>query len=128
MQTPDSDLKSTIQAINDRWNAAFNTGKADAVTALYADGATVAPAGSPQIGGRDNIRNFWQGLLDNGVGDHRIECLEVSQDGSLAYQRGLWGATATAADGSQQTFSGNLVVIYQRQPDGNFKTLTHIWN
>lgn len=128
MQSSDNNLKSTILAINDRWNTAFNTGKADEVTALYAEGATIAPAGSQQISERDGIRNFWQGLIDNGVGEHRIDCIEVSQDGALAYQRGLWSATATAADGSKQNFSGNLVVIYQRQSDSSLKTLVHIWN
>jgi ketosteroid isomerase-like protein len=128
MQTSDHNLKNTILAINDRWNIAFNAGRADEVTALYAEGASIAPAGSPQISEREGIHNFWQGLIDNGVSEHRIDCIEVSQTGALAYQRGLWGATATASDGNKQTFSGNLVVIYQRQQDGSLKALVHIWN
>ncbi len=121
-------LKNTILAINHRWNTAFNAGKADDVAELYADGATIAPAGGPQLSGRDAICGFWQGLIDNGVNGHQIECLEVSQDGALAYQRGLWSAGVDAADGSRQNFSGNLLVIYQQQADGALKTLVHIWN
>jgi uncharacterized protein (TIGR02246 family) len=122
------DLKNTILSINQGWNAAFNAGNADAVSAFYADEATIAPAGSPQISGREAIRNFWQGLIDNKVSGHHIECLEVSHDGTLAFQRGHWGATATAADGSKQSFSGNLLVIYRQQQDGSLKTLVHTWN
>lgn len=127
MPTSDT-LRTTILSLNERWNNAFNSGNSAAVAQLYAADATIAPAGSPQISGNDNIRNFWQGLIDNKVSDHKIECLEVSEDGQLAYQRGLWSAGITNPDGSRQAFSGNLAVVYQRQADHGLQVILHIWN
>ncbi len=123
-----SSLQSAILAVNASWNTAFNSGNADQVAALYDPNASIAPAGSGQISGNGAIRNFWQGLIDQGVGEHRIECVEVGGSDTLAYQRGHWSASATGADGQKQHFGGNLLVVYRLQPDGGWKALVHSWN
>jgi ketosteroid isomerase-like protein len=97
-ETPMTDsLQSAILDINARWNSAFNSGDAAQVSALYNAEAAIAPAGGAQVTGTDAIRNFWQGLIDQGVGGHAIDCIEVGSSGDLAYQRGRWSASAMAA-------------------------------
>lgn len=119
---------AAILDLNACWNAAFNAGNAEKVASLYDAGAALAPAGSAQITGRDHIRNFWQSLMDQGVGEHRIECVEIGAADTLAYQRGLWSASASGSDGGKQHFGGNLLVVYRLQPDGSWRALAHSWN
>lgn len=126
MQT--TDIQSIIQDINTRWDAAFNAKQPEAVAALYAEKAGVLPAGAPQVTGAEAILGFWTNTIGQGFADHKIELIEVGVDGNLAFQRGLWSAALVDAEGKRQTFSGNLHVLYQRQSDGAWKALTHIWN
>lgn len=121
-------IQSAIQDINSRWDAAFNAKQPQDVAALYDVQATVLPAGAPQVNGHEAIVEFWTSTIGLGITDHKIETIEVGEDGNLAFQRGLWSAALVNADGERQTFSGNLHVLYKRQNDGSWKALTHIWN
>lgn len=121
-------IQSAIQDINSRWDEAFNAKKPQEVAALYDAQATVLPAGAAQVNGHEAIVAFWTNTIGLGITDHKIEMIEVGEDGNFAFQRGLWSAGLVNAEGERQTFSGNLHVLYKRQSDGSWKTLTHIWN
>jgi len=121
-------ILKTITEINTAWDAAFNAGNPEAVASFYDAGATISPAGSPQLSGNAEIYAFWKNLFAQGVNGHHIELIEVGVDGGLAFQRGKWSAGLTDAAGERQTFSGSLQLIYRKQPDGSWKALTHIWN
>ncbi len=121
-------IKSTLLALNERWDAAFNSQQPALLASLYDAGATVMPAGAAQVSGSSAVQDFWSNTLAQGVVDHKIELIEVGFDGNLAFQRGLWSAAAVNAEGQRQTFSGNLHLLYRQQQDGSWKALTHIWN
>ncbi len=126
MQT--TDIQSIIQDSNTRWDAAFNAKQPAAVAALYAADASLLPAGAPQVTGTEAILAFWINTIGQGITDHKIDLIEVGIEGNLAFQRGRWRAAVVNAEGERQTFSGNLHLLYQRQADGAWKALTHIWN
>ena len=123
-----SALQTAIADINTRWDAAFNRGDAAAVAALYDAEAAVLPAGGEAAIGRAAIEALFAGAIASGVHNHRIELHAVAGDDALATQRGRWSAQAKNADGELQTFSGHITVVYRRQPDGNWRALTHTWN
>jgi ketosteroid isomerase-like protein len=128
-QVQNQEIKSIILDTNTRWDAAFNSKQPAQVAALYDNDATVLPAGAAQVSGAAAILDFWANTIAQGIVDHKIEMLEVGVDGNLAFQRGLWSAAVVNAEGQrQQTFSGNLHLLYRRQADGSWKALTHIWN
>lgn len=130
MQTANqaNEIKSTLLALNERWDAAFNAQQPALLASLYDAAATVMPAGAAQVLGNSAIQEFWGNTLAQGVVDHKIELIEAGVDGNLAFQRALWSAAAVNAEGERQTFSGNLHLLYRQQPDGSWKALTHIWN
>lgn len=131
MQTPtynQVDIRNIISRLNNQWDAAFNNAQPQLVASFYDETATVMPAGAPQVSGADEIGKFWQNVIAQGFGNHKIELIETGADGNLAFQRGKWSASATNAEGVAQTFSGSLHLLYKRQADGSWKVLTHIWN
>lgn len=124
-----SNIQTEISAINAKFDQAFNTKNAAEIGKLYDANATVmpAPAGAPVVG-TEAIQAFFSGLIEAGVIDHKLTLTEAVADGNLAYQRGNWAGAMIDAEGTRQTFGGNVHLVYRKQADGNWKAVTHIWN
>jgi ketosteroid isomerase-like protein len=124
-----STIQAEITAINAKFDQAFNTKNAAEIGKLYDVNATVmpAPAGTPVVGA-EAIQSFFAGLIEAGVIDHTLTLTEAVADGNLAYQRGNWAGAMVDAEGTRQTFGGNVHLVYRKQVDGNWKAVTHIWN
>ncbi|WP_020183005.1 DUF4440 domain-containing protein [Methylotenera sp. 1P/1] len=122
-------IQAEIQAINAQFDQAFNAKNAAEIGRLYDVNATVmpAPAGAP-VNGAQAIQVFFDGLIQAGVVEHQLTLTEAVADGNLAYQRGNWAAAMFNADGTKQTFGGNVHLVYRKQSDGGWKAVTHIWN
>lgn len=120
-------LQAAIADLNQRWDDAFNRGDAAALAALYDDQAAVLPAGGNAALGKTQIEALFAGAIDQGLHNHHIESHAVIGDSQVATQRGRWSAQANG-EGGLQTFSGHLTMAYRRQPDGSWRTVTHIWN
>lgn len=54
--------KAILEQGTERWMKAFNSGDADALAALYAEDAVIAPPNAPAIFGRDAIRGHGQAV------------------------------------------------------------------
>ena len=124
-----SHIQTAITEINTKFDQAFNSKNAAGIAALYDTNATVlpAPAGAP-VKGIEAIQDFFAGLIDAGIIDHKLTLSEAVEDGNLAYQHGNWAGAMVDADGARQTFGGNVHVVYRKQADGGWKAVTHIWN
>ncbi len=121
-------IQQDLQALNTRWDAAFNAKKADQISAMYDDAAAVIPAGAAQVSGKAAVLAFWTSTIAQGIIDHKLEMVEAGESGDMAFQRGLWSAAVVNDQGERQVFSGNVHLLYRRQADGSLKALTHIWN
>jgi ketosteroid isomerase-like protein len=124
-----NNIQTEITAINASFDQAFNAKKAADIAQLYEANATVmpAPAGAPVIGVKA-IQDFFAGLIEAGVIDHKLTLTEAVTDGNLAYQRGNWSGAMIDAEGTRQSFGGNVHLVYRKQVDGTWKAVTHIWN
>ncbi|ROH87048.1 DUF4440 domain-containing protein [Pseudomethylobacillus aquaticus] len=122
------ELQAQFSEMNAQWDAAFNSQQATLVASFYDDEATVLPAGAAQVSCGKSILEFWTNTLAQGIVDHKIELIEAGGDEQFAFQRGLWSAAAVDAQGQRQQFSGNLHLLYRKQPEGGWKIFTHIWN
>jgi ketosteroid isomerase-like protein len=122
-------IQTEITAINAKFDQAFNTKKAEDIGQLYDENAVVmpAPAGAPVVGVQA-IQAFFAGLIEAGVIEHKLTLAEAVADGNLAYQRGNWAGAMINADGTKQSFGGNVHLVYRKQADGTWKAVTHIWN
>ena len=92
----DADL-AALQAGNDAWLAAFNSGDFDALGAVYASDAILYPPGSPPAAGRDAIVGAFAGLINAGIfGFIEVEETEVS--GEMGYQIGSFVLKTSEGD------------------------------
>ncbi|OYY50038.1 MAG: DUF4440 domain-containing protein [Methylophilales bacterium 28-44-11] len=122
-------IQNEIQAINTKFDQAFNAKQVDNIVALYAEGAVVmpAPAGTP-VTGVPGLKDLFEGLIKAGVIEHQLTMIDVVEDGNLAYQIGNWAGAMVGEDGVKQMFGGNVQLVYRKQADGQWKAVTHIWN
>lgn len=122
-------IQTAIAAINSQFDQAFNTKNAAQIATLYAADATLMPASAGSVvSGRAAVETFFAGLISAGVIDHQLTLTEAVEDGNLAYQRGLWSGAMVGADGTRQTFGGNVHLVYRKQANGSWLAVTHIWN
>jgi len=119
----------TLIALNQQFDAAFNSKNAQAIAALYAADAIVmpAPAGAV-VKGRQAVAEFFGGLIQAGVIEHALTMKEAIVTDTLATQAGNWAAALIGEDGVKQQFGGNVQVVFQKQADGQWLAVTHIWN
>lgn len=114
-----------IQALNDKWDAAFNKGDAAAMAALYAEDAAVLPPGADMIKGRAGIEKFWGGAVQQ-LGDAKLTTVDVLPLGSAAAREiGTFSFKTKAA--TPQDVSGKYVVVW-RKIGGKWLLATDIWN
>jgi uncharacterized protein (TIGR02246 family) len=119
----------SLIALNQQFDAAFNSKNAQAIAALYAADAIVmpAPAGAV-VKGRQAVAEFFGGLIQAGVIEHALTMKEAIVTDTLATQAGNWAAALIGEDGVKQQFGGNVQVVFQKQADGQWLAMTHIWN
>lgn len=119
----------TLIALNQQFDAAFNRKNTQAIAELYAADAIVmpAPAGAPVVG-RQAVADFFGGLIQAGVIEHALTMQDAVVSETLATQTGRWAAAMVGEDGVKQQFGGNVQVVFQKQADGQWLAVTHIWN
>ena len=114
MPSAQETVTNTYQTIAE----AFHKGDADTIAGMYTDDAEFFVPGIPVVAGRDAIREMWKAILGAGGNTVKIDVREVRESGGLAYDTGLF--TATALDGSTLN-TGKWIVIWQREPGGAWK-------
>jgi uncharacterized protein (TIGR02246 family) len=117
--------KAAIQKLNDEWAAAFNTGDAAAVAAMYTRDAYVLPPGSEMLKGRAAIEAFWKKTAE-AIGDVKLTTIDVKPLGESAARE---IGTATFMTKAQPPQEGALkyAVVWQKE-GGKWKLLQDIWN
>jgi len=114
-----------IQALNDKWDDAFNKGDAAALAAMYAEDAYVLPPGSDIVKGRSAIQNFWGGAVQH-LGDAKLTTVDVLKLGPRAAREiGTFSFKTKAA--TPQELTGKYAVVW-RKIRGQWLLATDIWN
>lgn len=119
----------TLTTLNQQFDAAFNSKNTQAIAALYANDAIVMPApAGHEVKGRQAVADFFSGLIQAGVIEHALTMKEAVVSDTMATQTGIWAAAMVGEDGVKQQFGGNVQVVFQKQADGQWLAVTHIWN
>ncbi|MCB5186087.1 DUF4440 domain-containing protein [Methylobacillus gramineus] len=124
------EVNATVSQLNAAWDEAFAQASAGTISSYYDEQGSLLPAGAEQVTGTKAIADFWSGLFAKGFTEHKIDIVEAGLVGNTIYQRAKWSAVlkSTEADAERKEFSGNLHLLYKKQPDGSWKILTHTWN
>jgi uncharacterized protein (TIGR02246 family) len=121
-------VRDAIASAVRNFTEAFERGDSAAVAAWYSRDATLLPPDSPMLKGADAIQTFWQGAMDMGVKEARLETLEVEERDDLAYEVGKFELTAQPQDGGSVKMKGKYVVVWKKEEGGGWKMHVDIWN
>ena len=122
--------RTSIEAVGRTLCELGNAGNAAGVAELYTNDAALMPPNAAKLDGRDAIQQYWQGMLDAGVGDLSLTTLEVEDAGASAVEVGVISATAPGdGDGDARvTLTGKYIVIWKQDDGGNWRLHRDIWN
>jgi uncharacterized protein (TIGR02246 family) len=114
-----------ITAVYKTMEDAFQKGDAETIARAYTEDAEWYIPETPVIKGRTAIAQAWKASVGSGGNRLRIDVAEVEQNGDRAHEVGRF--TISAPDGAVLS-AGKYIVIWARQPDGEWKTHRDIFN
>jgi ketosteroid isomerase-like protein len=121
------DVRSLIASVNRNFMGAFSRGDAGAIAALYTDDAKLLPPSFPMMTGKEAVQSFWQGAMNSGVTEAKLETLELESQGNLASEIGRFTLTVQLQGSETTTMTGKYLVVWKNQ-DENWKLHVDIWN
>lgn len=118
--------RRAIEALNQHDVKAALAGDVEAIVSQWTDDFVVIPPAGPIVRGRsanaalvEQAKEQMQALIPV---DYIVEIEEIIVTGDYAFEWGTYrGAARPRAGGSDATYSGKLLRILQRQPDGRWK-------
>ena len=121
----DADRRA-IEALNEHDVKAALANDVDAIVSQWTDDFVVLPPAGPIVRGRaanaaaaEQGKAQMQALIPV---DYVVDFQEITVAGDYAFEWGTYRGTARPRDGgSDMTYSGKLMRILQRQPDGSWK-------
>ena len=120
-----ADDKATIQALDDRFDAAANRGDVDGIVGLYAPDATVMPPDNSVVTG-PAIRTLFTGILAGGATNLKLTATDVKRL-SPDYIREIGVSTFDTKAAKPTSVSASYVVVW-RKVDGVWKLWTDIFH
>lgn len=127
-----ADFASDAAAIEAFWpvfQETVKSGDVDAYLEFWADDGIAMPPNAPQVTGKEQIRNWYQAVVEQVILAYDITNKEVVISGDIAISRGVFAGTMTVKDsGDQSPLAGKYMTFLKRQPDGTWKMYRDIWN
>jgi uncharacterized protein (TIGR02246 family) len=117
--------KATIEKLGQAYADAFNKGDFGALSAMYAEDASVLPPGSALIKGRSNIQAY-MAQAGQGFTDFKMTTVDVKPLGPDSAREIGTFSMMTKGQQSQQVV-GKYVVVWQKIGN-DWKLATDIWN
>jgi uncharacterized protein (TIGR02246 family) len=117
-------VREAIAAADEEFEAAYNSGDAARVAALYTEEGQLLPPNADFMVGREAIQAFWQGAMDAGIASAKIEILEVEGHDDTAIEVSKY---ALCAQDGTELDAGKFIVIWKRV-EGGWKLHRDIFN
>jgi ketosteroid isomerase-like protein len=104
-------LKSSIEEMNSKFVDLFRSGNADGLASSYTADAQLMVPGAPAVAGTDNIVAYWQGAINAGINNVKLETTDVSGCGNEVIEYGRY--TIFAGD-NFVVDNGKFIVIWKK--------------
>lgn len=101
---------------------------AAAAARVYDENASLLPPNEPIITGRANIQAYWQGAIDAGLIEAKVETIDAGSDGDLGYEIGTFELKFQLEDGTILVDVGKYTEILQRNEEGYWISLYGMWS
>ena len=122
--------EAAIRAATIAWSAASQARDVQKSVSFYSDDAAMFPDKAPIVKGKDNILKEWTGMLAApGPGlTFQTTSVEVARSGDLAYETGTYDFATADKKGKVTDEKGKYVVVWKKQPSGEWKAVADIYN
>ena len=122
------DLSAEIASANKAVMEAVNRGDAAGVAALYTEEGRALPPNAETVVGRQAIQAMWQGAMDMGFKEIKLETVDLMSMGEkTACDIGKYTLKIQPEEGVTVTDTGKYVVIWKHD-DESWKLDIDIWN
>ncbi len=118
-------IEQTLRDLDDQWSTAAGAKDLEKTVSFYSDDAIVMPPNAPADTSKEAIRKGWKDFLDS-LNDIRWKTtrVEIAKSGDLAVLVGTYDMTMK--DGTKD--HGKYCEVWEKQPNGNWKCGTDIFN
>ncbi len=110
-QDTTDEARAGIEATNAQFMEAFSQGDAAALAACYTEDGQFLPSNGEIVSGREAMQETWQGFINAGFKEVRLETTEVEGHGDTAHEVG----TYTLMGENEQTMDeGKYIIIWKK--------------
>lgn len=125
----ENDVAKIIHALDEGFMRNLATGDVKQLAAnFYAEDAQFLPANHPAIIGRPAIQQALEALIAAGLHKLVLRTDKIEVAGDFAYGIGKHQMTIKTAAGAEIHDEGKYLVVYRRQPDGQWRAVADIFN
>ena len=124
MATPTPGMRSEIRKADDVFEQTFGRGDAAGMADLYTNDGMLLPTGSDFVQGKEAIQEFWQGAMDMGIKEAKLDIVEVERHGDATTEVGRYELSDAGGEVMDQ---GKYIVVW-KQEGGQWKLHRDIWN
>jgi uncharacterized protein (TIGR02246 family) len=112
-----------------QYEAAYNSGDASALAALFTEDAVLMPPDAPASMGREGVKRYYQTYFDQFERELSITQDEVVTFGERVCARGEFQVTLKPRSGGESIrMQGKWMNLGIIKPDGSIQLSRHIWN
>lgn len=108
------ELEARVRELEQRYRAGNLLGVAD----LYTDDGEIVDASGRRVRGRSELDAYWSAIEE--PLDWRLVTRTLRGSDKIAYQTGT-STLSMRRDGALQTFETDFLVVWRREPDGEWK-------
>jgi len=132
--TPPPDTRAAdeaaVRAASAEWAKVAAAKDLENTLAYYAEDASMFPPNAPVVAGAEARRKMWSTLFSPAelVFSNAATKVEVAKSGDLAYEIGTVEESFKDAKGTPVKLVGKYVVVWKKQPGGQWKAIVDIFN
>ena len=122
-------ILQAMEATNRLFSEQVVRGKQSAkLDSVYTEDAAILPPDAPIIRGRENIKQFWSSVIqEGGLIDAPLTTVEAEVLGDAACEIGTAELTFQS-QGSTSQIHVKYIVVWKQEADGSWKWHRDIWN
>jgi ketosteroid isomerase-like protein len=122
--------EAAIRAASAEWAKVAAAKDLEKTLSYYAEGASMFPPNAPIVTGPEARRKAWTTLLSPAelVFANAATKVEAARSGDLAYETGTFEESFKDEAGKPVRVIGKYVVVWKKQPNGQWKALVDIFN
>lgn len=117
-------VHEAILEANETLMSKYSNGDAAGIAELYTEDGRIMPPNSDSAAGRGAVQAFWQGLMDMGIGEIRLEEGDVEGCDDTAYEVSTY--KLIGQDG--QTLDRGKYIVIWKEMDGEWMLHRDIFN